>query len=302
MKFFIKEIFKEKYSTLTDYKQYESILNTFLRKAIRVNTIKAKTSDIRKRLAQSFKLTKIPWSENGFWLESERRDLGNIYEHQLGYVYIQEAASMLPPIILNPKKKEKVLDMAASPGSKTTQCAAIMQNTGVIIANDINYKRMLPLSHNLQRCGVLNTITTIMDARKINEKFNKILLDAPCSGVGTIRGATGNAQYVMENYSQQYIKTLAGLQRRLILKAYDNLEEKGTLVYSTCSLEPEEDEGVIQFLLEETDAKLEKIDLKVRSEVNLDYGRYPSELNKCIKLWPQFYDTEGFFIAKIKKP
>ncbi len=302
MKFFVKDTFKEKYTRLTDYNQYEHILNTFVRKAIRINTLKVKTSEIKKNLLSKYSLTQIPWCKEGFWIESERRDFGNIYEHQLGHIYIQEAASMLPPCILNPKKQDKVLDMTASPGSKTTQCAALMKNTGVIIANDVSYERMLPLSHNIQRCGVVNTITTITDARRISGTYDKILLDAPCSGTGTIRGPTGNAKYIMEKYSQQYIKMLTRLQKQLILNAYHNLKERGTLVYSTCSLEPEEDEEVVQFLLEETNAKLEKISLKIKSEVNLDYGNYSSELSKCIKLWPQFYDTEGFFIAKIKKP
>lgn len=302
MKLELKKEFIEKYSKLTNFQEYEEIINKFIRKAIRINTLKTTIKETKKALIKSYKLIQIPWCKEGFWIETERRDLGNMLEHQLGYIYIQEAASMLPPIILNPKSTDLVLDAAASPGSKTTQLAALMKNKGLIIANDLTYQRMLPLSHNLQRCGVLNTVTTIMDARYIDYQFDKILLDSPCSGTGTIHGLTQNSFYTVKTYSQNKINTLSGLQKKLILKCYNNLKPKGILVYSTCSLDPEEDEEVIQFLLDKSNAKLEKINLKIKSELNLDYGSYSSELKKCVKLWPQFYDTEGFFIAKIKKP
>lgn len=302
MKLELKKEFIEKYSKLTDFKEYEEIINKFIRKASRINTLKTTITKTKKNLSENYKLIQIPWCKEGFWIETERRDLGNILEHQLGYIYIQEAASMLPPTILNPKQKEIILDAAASPGSKTTQIASMMKNTGLIIANDLTFQRMLPLSHNLQRCGVSNTITTIMDARFIDYKFDKILLDAPCSGTGTIRGLTQNSFYTTKSYSQNKVNNLSFLQKKLISKCYSNLKPNGTLVYSTCSLDPEEDEEVVQFLLNNSDAKLEKISLKIKSELNLDYNNYSKELKKCIKLWPQFYDTEGFFIAKIKKP
>ncbi len=298
----LKKEFIEKYQKLTNFDAYSEVINRFVRKAIRINTLKTNISKTKKTLTENWKLIQIPWVREGHWIEGTRRDIGNIYEHQIGYIYIQEAASMIPPLALNPKGDDIVLDASSSPGSKTTQLAAMMKNQGIIIANDVAYARTLPLVHNLQRCGVINTITTVMDARKIEGQFDKILLDAPCSGTGTIRGETQNSYYTIQKYSPQLVKTLAGLQRKLILSAYNNLKSEATLVYSTCSLEPEEDEEVVQFLLQETDARLEKINLKIKSEINFDYGNYSSELKKCIKLWPQFYDTEGFFIAKIQKP
>lgn len=301
MKLELKGEFIEKYKKLTDFDEYQQAINKFIRKSIRVNTLKTTVEDIKESMSKKVGLLSIPWIKEGFWVESERRDLGNFFEHQVGYIYIQEAASMIPPLVLEPKEDDIILDAAASPGSKTTQMAAMMKNKGLIIANDATYHRMLPLSHNLQASGVSNAVTTIMDARDIEFEFDKILLDAPCSGVGTICGPTGNSMYTMKMYSKQRVSTLAGLQKKLILRCYDNLKKNGILVYSTCSLEPEEDEAIVQHLLDNTDAKLEKIDLKIKSEVNLDYGDYSKELNKCIKLWPQFYDTEGFFIAKIRK-
>lgn len=286
------KIFKQRISKLTNFKEYEKYANKFLRRSIRINTLKISIKELKPRL-KNWKLTQIPWSKESFWIEGKRRDIGHLIEHQLGYIYIQKAASLLPSIILNPQKNDLVLDMTAAPGSKTTHLAQIMKNKGLIIANDKNYRRITALSANLQRCGITNTITTIQDARKLKGNYDKILLDAPCSASGTIRGVTQHSISTLNMYSLKVINKVSGLQKQLILKAYQLLKPKGTMVYSTCSLEPEEDEEVIKYLLDKTNAKLEKIPLKLKSD---------SKIKNTIKLWPQFYDTEGFFIAKITKP
>jgi 16S rRNA C967 or C1407 C5-methylase (RsmB/RsmF family) len=123
-------------------------------------------------------------------------------------------------------------------------------------------------------------------------------LDAPCTSSGTIRGLTSNSQFLAKTWNKKRIKSTSGLQKKLILNAYNILNKNGTLVYSVCSLEPEETEEVIEFLLDNSDAKIENSGLKIKSSVNSNN----KEIKKCIKLWPQFYDTEGFFIAKIRKP
>lgn len=287
---FPKEII-EKYKQLTDFDEYLKAVSKFARKSIRVNTLKISVKELKPRL-KNWKLTQIPWCKEGFWIEGERRDLGHLIEHQLGYVYVQEASSMIPPLVLEPKPNEIVLDACAAPGSKTTQMAAMMENTGLIIANDKNYKRITALSANLQRCGVLNAIITLADFRGIKGTYPKILLDAPCSASGTIKGETRHSLNTLQTLKTNYIKSMAGVQKQMLLYAYSLLEKNGTLVYSTCSLEPEEDEEVIEHLLKNTNAKLEKINLKIKSD---------SRIKECIKVWPQFYDSEGFFIAKIRK-
>jgi len=299
----LKQAFIEKYSKLTDFKEFEIYLNKFLRKAIRVNTIKSTLNKIKSTLSY-LNLEQIPWCKDGFWINSEKRDLGNLIEHKLGYIFVQESASMIPPILLDPKQKDIVLDMCSSPGAKTSHLAQLMKNKGIIVANEKNYGRMSALTSNLNRCGVLNTVVTLMDARNIRHKFDKILLDAPCTSSGTIRGLTQNSFYLSKSWNINKIKSTSNLQKKLILNAYNILNKKGTLVYSVCSLEPEECEEVIQFLLENTDAKIEKPELKISSFVNLDFNNktFSEEIKNCIKLWPQFHDTEGFFIAKIKKP
>lgn len=298
----LKPAFVERYKQLTNFEEYEKCLNKFLRKTIRVNTLKSDSKEISERLS-FLDLKPVPWYKNGFWVESEKRDLGNLAEHRLGYIFVQEAASMISSLLLNPTKKDLVLDMCASPGAKTSHLAELMKNQGIIIANEKNYERLPALTSNLNRCGVTNTVLTLMDGRDINYKFDKILLDAPCTASGTIRGQTKNSEFLLRIWNPNSVKSTSNLQKKLILNAYNNLNKKGVLVYSVCSLDPEEGEEVIQFLLDNTDAKIEKPELKIKSSVNLNFNNkeYSKEIKKCIKLWPQFYDSEGFFMAKIKK-
>lgn len=297
-----KKDFIERYRKLTNWKEFREACTKRLRRSIRVNTLKISIEELIPRL-ENYTLTQIPFCKEGFYIEGEQMDIGNLPEHTLGYFYVQEAASMIPPLVLQPEKHAFILDMAAAPGSKTTQLSALMENTGIIIANDYKYQRLKPLTINTQRCGCKNVIMTISKGHRIKDiQFDKILLDAPCSGTGGIAKSLRTLQI----YNTDMIKKLAMEQRRLILSAYSLLKTKGTLVYSTCSLEPHENEAVINNLLKNTDAKLEKIEIKnlKRSEPVLEFENesYSSEINKCLRIWPQDNNTEGFFVAKITKP
>ena len=301
-----KEKFIERYSKLTDFEEFKKYSLSFLRRSIRVNTIKTSINDLKKRLEKNWALEQVPWYKEGFFIEhinKERRDIGNLMEHTLGYFYTQEAASMIPPIVLEPEENDVVLDMAASPGSKTTQIAALMHNKGILVANDINSARMKPLSLNVQRCGITNCIVTIMYGQRFRGfEFDRILLDAPCSGTGTIR----KSLKTLRIWNPLMVQRLAHTQKNLVDTAFSNLKPGGTLVYSTCSNEPEENEAVIDFLLSKYEnAKLEdiRIDGLNRSKPILEFenNNYNEEIRKCLRIWPQDNDTEGFFVAKIKK-
>lgn len=293
-----KEKFIERYSKLTNFKKFKEYSLKKQDKSIRVNTLKVKSLKLK-----DFKLKQIPWHKDGFFISGKRTDLGNLPEHGLGYFYIQEASSMIPPLVLNPKENDFVLDMAAAPGSKTTQMAAMMKNKGLVLANDVDHKRIISLNSNLQRCGVTNTVTTILEGRFFkNYQFDKILLDAPCSGTGTLRKSPNTIQ----DWSQNIINRLCGIQRQLIRTAFENLKEGGTIVYSTCTLEPQEDEGIVSYLLDQYDnAKLEKINVKnIKSSspvLEFEGNKYNKEVKNCLRIWPQDNDTDGFFVAKIKK-
>ncbi len=302
----IKKQFEERYRNLLG-KEYEEFLKyslSFLRRSIRVNTIKATVKEMKERLEKDWELEQIPWCKKGFWIKGERRDIGNLTEHMLGCFYVQEAASMIPPEVLQPSGEDFVLDMCAAPGSKSTQIAAMMQNKGVLIANDQKGLRLRALGLNLQRAGITNTMITLMNGISFKNKkikFDKILLDAPCSGTGTIR----RSLKTLQEWNPIAIKRLAGMQRQLIDAAFSSLKEGGVLVYSTCSLEPEEDEGIISYLIENNEnAKIEKIKINAKTSApftEFEKNKYSQEVRNCLRIWPQNNDTDGFFVAKIRK-
>ena len=236
-----KEKFLERYAQLTDIDKFTEASLKPMRKSIRVNTLKTTVKEIKQRFED---LEQVSWCKEGFFIK--KKAVGNTKEHFLGYIYIQGAASMIPPVVLEPKAGDTVLDMCASPGSKTSQMAAMMHNEGIIIANDNKIDRLKPLTINLQRCGVYNTVLTRMEGRWFKQKFDKILCDAPCSGIGTIR----KSYKTIGMWNPHTIKKMAGVQRQLISTAFEALKENGTMVYSTCTLEPDENEAVIHFLLE----------------------------------------------------
>lgn len=302
-----KDKFVERYSKLTDWESFRQCSLSFLRRSIRANTLKISVKELKERLESSWNLEQIPWCKEGFWIEhakKERRDIGNLIEHSLGYFYIQEAASMIPPIVLEPKPDDMVLDIAASPGSKTTQIAQYMENKGILIANDYTYERMKPLSINLQRCGVTNAMITLMEGqwfKKSGIEFDRVLVDAPCSGTGTIR----KSLKTIGIWNPDMVRRLSITQKQLIETGFNLLKENGTLIYSTCSLEPEENEGVVDFLINKYEnAGLEEIKLSIKRSpavLEFDGNSYNEEIKKCLRIWPQDNDTEGFFVAKVRK-
>ena len=299
-----KPKFEERYKALLgeDYDIFRKYSLAWLRKCIRVNTLKISVKELVNRLEKDWTLEPVPWCKEGFWIKGERTDIGNLIEHSLGYIYVQEAASMIPPVVLCPQPGEVVLDMCAAPGSKASQIAQYMENKGVLIANDVSGKRLAPLGINLQRCGVSNTIITLMQGWRFKGfEFDKILVDAPCSGTGTIR----KSLRTIRDWNPNSVFAVAGQQRRLIEIAFENLKKGGVLVYSTCTLEPDENEAVISWLLDKySNAKLEDIELEIkRSPVVLTFeGKiFNPEVKKCLRIYPQDNDTEGFFVAKIRK-
>ncbi len=299
-----KPAFVKRYSQLTDWDAFKKYSLCFLSKSIRVNTLKVSVAEMKKRLSKDWELEQIPWCPEGFWMKHKegRLDLGNTVEHDLGYYYVQEAASMVPPLVLDPQPGDRVLDVAAAPGSKSSQMAAMMQNRGVLMANDVSGARLAALGINLQRMGVSNCVISMMPGERIKElEFDRILLDAPCSGTGTIR----KSLKTISMYNPGSIKSLVGLQHRLLANAWSLLRPGGTLVYSTCSLEPDEDEGVIDWFLQNNkDATLAPITLNIKhgpAVQEFEGKTYPSDVSNCLRLWPQDNDTEGFFVAKLVK-
>ncbi|MCO7225630.1 16S rRNA (cytosine(1407)-C(5))-methyltransferase RsmF [Pleionea sp. CnH1-48] len=275
-----------------------------LRKSIRVNTLKISVEDFKTRAEQlDWQLTPIPWCNEGFWIvrskeQEDTQSLGNFVEHLQGLFYIQEASSMLPPVALMSQCDEPhlLLDMAAAPGSKTTQLAAYMNNEGTLIANELSSSRLKALHANVQRCGVKNVCLTHMDGSllgdRLKETFSAILLDAPCGGEGTLR-KDPNA---LNNWSLQALEDISEIQKKLISSAYEALAPGGTLIYSTCTLSREENQDVCDYLLEHYQ------DMTIQPLTNLFAGA-----NECttpegyLHVFPHIYDSEGFFVAAFRK-
>ncbi|MDA7747275.1 16S rRNA (cytosine(1407)-C(5))-methyltransferase RsmF [Psychromonas sp.] len=283
-----------------------------LRRAIRVNTLKISVADFQLRAKEhAWKLIPIPWCAEGFWIASddliesqnstEGHSLGNSAEHLAGLCYIQEASSMLPVSALfhffKQSDKSVVLDAAAAPGSKTTQIAALMENKGLIIANEFSSSRIKMLHANIQRSGIHNVALTHFDARVFGEwlpeTFDAILLDAPCSGEGTVR----KDKHAMKNWSQESIEEIALMQKDLINSAFHSLKPNGILVYSTCTLSHEENQEVLHYLQAEHTDKVKFLNL---AALFSDAHKTATQ-EGFLHIWPQVYDSEGFFVAAIQK-
>ncbi|ASJ03071.1 tRNA methyltransferase [Thermococcus profundus] len=294
--------FYERYSRIEDSDEFWEFIIKPLRQSIRVNTLKAPLEVVVERLSEEFELEPIPWVKEGFFINVD--SLAKIPEHGLGVVFGQEASSMIPPVVLDPKPGELVLDMAAAPGSKTGQIAQYMENEGCIIANDPQISRANVLMANLNRMGVLIARVTIRDGAsfaRFENTFDRVLLDAPCSSVGMIR----KRWKFLTEWREKAVIRYMNIQKRLILAGYRALKPGGVMVYSTCTIDPLENEEVVDYLLRKTDAKLEKIDLQVKtSEPVLEWEgkEYSEDLKKALRIHPNDNDTEAFFIAKIVKP
>lgn len=231
----------------------------------------------------------------GFLFNKNEYELGKKIYHELGAYYIQEPSAMLVAHFLDTKPGEVVLDLCAAPGGKTIQTALEMQNQGLIIANDLSKSRANVLLSNIERMGISNTVITSLDFSKHYQKFenyfDKIILDAPCSGSGMFR----KSEEMKNDWTYEKVLKNAAIQKQLITMCYKMLKEGGTLVYSTCSYSFEEDEEVVEHLKNNSDAKLINIP-SFKGEFRS--RKYP----ETVHLFPNLFEGEGHYIALIQKP
>ncbi len=298
----IPKTFRERYEGLADDpEEFFSCIKTFAPKSFRANTIKSNPDEIKERFeSYGIGIKQVPWYPDAFI--SEEPEVGGTIEHFTGKIYIQELVSMLPPLIIKDELGDFVLDSCAAPGSKTSQLSALMQNRGILIANDIDYGRIKALRFNLEKVGALNALITNQDLRFFPDlQFDSIILDAPCSSEGTIR----KSQKLFNTWNERKIRGHSKLQKHLILRAFEILKPGGVMVYSTCTFAPEEDEGVIDYLLEKRPASLEEISIpgfKTSPGITeWKKNEYSEEVKKCARIWPHHNDTGGFFMAKVRK-
>ncbi|MBQ0009394.1 MAG: NOL1/NOP2/sun family putative RNA methylase [Firmicutes bacterium] len=282
----------KKYLDENEIKSLVSSFNEKEKKAIFLNTNKMS----EKTLLDLFPTLKPhPVVPNGFIFDKDEIQLGKKVYHEQGAYYIQEPSAMLVAHLLNANKNDIVLDLCAAPGGKTIQTALKMENEGLIIANDLSKSRANVLLSNIERLGIKNTVVTSLDFSTVKNQFqnyfDKIILDAPCSGSGMFR----KSDEMKSDWTYEKVLKNSAIQKDLILMCYSMLKEGGTMVYSTCSYSYEEDEEIIGFLLEKTTAKLQYIE-KINGEFRSK--KYP----ETIHLFPSKFDGEGHYIAIIKKP
>ncbi len=298
----IPKPFRERYMDIVDDPDlFFECIEKLVPKSFRVNTIKSSSSEVKENFeGYGINIKQMPWYSDAF--VSDEPNVGSVFEHFLGKIYLQELVSMLPPLVIKNELGDYVLDACAAPGSKTTQLAAMMENKGTLIANDISYSRIKALKFNLEKVGALNTLITNQDLRFFpNSSFDSILLDAPCSSEGTVR----KNSKLFNIWNEKQIRGHSNLQKQLIVKAFDLLKPGGVMVYSTCTFAPEENEEVVDHLLQKREATLEKIELpnfKLSPGILQWHGReYDHQIDLVSRVWPHHNDTGGFFLAKVRK-
>lgn len=312
----------DRYAPFTDLKALNDFSARPLRKSVRVNTLKMSVEDFKAYAkTKGWTLTPVPWTPEGFFVDRENREhaLGRDLLHLIGCFYMQEAASMLPASLLDAKPEQIILDMSAAPGSKTTEIGDHMQGRGTIVANDVQEKRLWTLKTAIHRSGVTNVIVTKKVgqwfAKHMTERFDAVLCDAPCTAQGTARKDSDALKYC----SIENIEKMARLQFQLLESAIHSTKVGGRIIYSTCTLTPEENEGMVMQMLERFPDQIEILDprtLNVASDPSVfdraiedsikvqgsltaqDSGRKKLPM---LRLWPQTYDTEGFFCAVLRK-
>ena len=257
---------------------------------LRVNNLKTSLEKAKEKLDEAqIEYETISWYEKALIIKNVREEeIRKLEIYENGEIYLQSLSSMLPPIILEPKAGENILDMTAAPGGKTTEIAALTENKAYITACEKNKIRAERLKFNLQKQGVKSANIMVEDARKLSDyfSFDKILLDAPCSGSGT-------ENIFDKNFSKELVERSVKFQEELLSKALKILKPGGEMVYSTCSILKQENEKVLERVLSKGNAQIEPITVQ-------DIEVLPSKIAGTITVCPT-ENYEGFFIAKIKK-
>ncbi|PXV84732.1 NOL1/NOP2/sun family putative RNA methylase [Lachnotalea glycerini] len=290
----MKEILEEEYD---DYIRSYDNQRMY---GLRVNTSKISLEEFEKLCP--FEIHKIPWIPNGYYYNGNEHPAKHPY-YYAGMYYLQEPSAMTPASRLDVQPGDTVLDMCAAPGGKATELGIKLKGEGLLVANDISNSRAKALLKNIELFGIPNVFVVNETADKLltyfEEYFDKILIDAPCSGEGMFRKDPS----IISSWEKNGPKFYAKLQREIIVQAARMLKPGGLLLYSTCTFSPEENEGTIQYLLDQ-DAQFELVELK--GYEGFDNGRPElangsKELSKCVRIWPHKMEAEGHFMALLHK-
>lgn len=293
---------------IPDFDEFLKAIDNPLPITARVNSIKSNFGDVARSFRQlGLEVKRMGWYEDGMRIEGPADfKIGNTLPYYLGWVHSQEEVSMIPPVVLNPSTDDLVLDTCAAPGSKTTQLA---DESGGVIANDDDIGRIAALRNNIDRLGVTNVGITNYDGRRIpgrgiskpgGEKghiFDSAVVDVPCTSEGTVR----KNPVMKEGADKGQINSIKHIQRDILKRAIELVKPGGTIVYSTCTFAPEENEGVLDEVIGNVQVKEFEIGLESSPGVTeWQDKKFDSEVKKAKRFYPHKNDTGGFFVAKLK--
>ncbi|MCI8277528.1 MAG: RsmB/NOP family class I SAM-dependent RNA methyltransferase [Clostridia bacterium] len=293
---FLNEMLKNQYGE-DNYSKIVHGYNSRRYTTLRVNTIKTDINTIKNILKEKqIEFEEVEWFNEALIIKNvTEKEIEKLDIYENGEIYLQSLSSMLPPIILEPKEKENILDMTAAPGGKTTQMAAITNNNAMITACEMNNIRFERLKYNLEKQGATSVYAMMTDARKMDDffSFDKILLDAPCSGSGTINIKDINLK---KNFTEKLVNKSAVIQIALLKKAIKMLKKGNIMVYSTCSILSKENEEVIEKILKEENAEILPIEFKGIEKI----PKLKTSITGTLCVCPnELY--EGFFVVKLRK-
>lgn len=293
---FLEEMLKKQYGTETTKKIIEGFLAR-RKTTLRINTIKSNIEEIKNKLKEEqIEYKEVNWSKEALIIEkANEKTIQEMDIYKNGEIYMQSLSSMLPPIILEPKENTDILDMAAAPGGKTTQIAALTNNKSHITACEKNKIRVERLKYNIDKQGATCVFIMPKDSRFIDDffSFDQILLDAPCSGSGTLNFNDDNIE---KYFSKQLVDRSSMVQKVLLNKAIKLLKPGHEMIYSTCSILACENEEVVNSVIKNGNAEIVPINFEGMDELPVLSTNIPGTL--CIKPTELY---EGFFVAKIRK-
>jgi 16S rRNA (cytosine1407-C5)-methyltransferase len=287
-------------------KSYRDLINQQPAQYIRVNLSKISVRELFSALKRRYDIEceSVSNYSSVFKVIDKKNLLGKTIEHILGYYYIQSFSSFIPPLVLNPSETDIVLDLCAAPGSKTTELGEIMNNKGTIVANEIQIDRLKSLVHNIDRMNQMNVGVTHFKGEQLNtiyfDYFDKILVDAPCSGLGIVQKKIE----VNDWWTLERVRHLSELQLKLLVSAIKMLKVGGEVVYSTCTLTVEENELIIDKILKKYPVEVLDFEITIPSRDGITF--YNNEnlnpsLAKAKRILPWEVDSDGFFIIKMTK-
>ncbi|QFU83630.1 RsmB/NOP family class I SAM-dependent RNA methyltransferase [Natronorubrum aibiense] len=296
------------------FERYRSIIDDFdaflaacerpLGNAVRINTIKGSVERTLEALDENgVAYEQADWNPRVLRLETDSP--GSTWTSFHGLTHGQEEVSAVPPVVLDPQPGDRVWDSCAAPGGKATQFAALMDDRGTVVANDNNLGRISALRFNAERLGATSLAVTNADARTYSlkrfsfDEFDRALVDAPCSCEGTIRKNPD----ALDNWNEGHISSVSGIQKGILRRAVQATREGGTVVYSTCTFAPEENEAVVQHALDTESCRVVDFDLGLEHSPGLsewDGETFDSSLERAARIYPHQNDTGGFFVAKLE--